>query len=373
MRTLALLAFLLPVEAASTPPLQGTLYVPSAAYPTPAAAAAAINANGVGPGGVTVRIKPSFAVYLGQVKLTASGSSSRPIKFMKDSAYPGDAILASPVGSVILCDKADWCTFENLRIEAINVHAIEFKGGALRNAVRNCTINVTSADGGNYVGVKSTWADQQLLIERNRIRVYADNSYGADAEAKGILFGGTGTIRRNILSGHGPGADDGIFCFGPWAKVYNNVVANFDYRACHIAAGRADVDFNTFYFGATGGSYVAWPILGSAETSKPTKWRNNIFANLAGPEGECFDASGSGTVSVDHNLFWHPNGAQVGTAGSQSVFGNPAFTSPLLYQFLIGAASAAGGKGIALSGISRDLTGQLRGNPPDLGAYEAVP
>jgi len=374
MKTITLLGALFSVSslwAQSSQPLQGTIFVPSPAYPTPAAAAEAINSYGVGPGGVTIRIQPSFALYLGQLKLTASGSSTRPIRFQKDPAFEGEVTLASPVGSVVLCQGADWCTFENIRIEAINVHAFEFKSGALRNTVRNCTINVTSADGGEYIGVKSGWADQHLLIERNRIRVFANNSYSTEAHAKGIFFGGTGTIRRNVLSGHGPGADDGIYCFGSWAKVYNNVVCDFDYRACHIAAGNADVFFNTFYFGVPGGSYVAWPLLGSHGTSGSTKWRNNIFCNLAGPGTWClYGSPGFGTVSADHNLYWNPNGAQIGTSGGTSWIGSPLFTAPSAYQFQILSGSAAHGKGVKLSGIPRDLAGNLRGNPPDIGAYE---
>lgn len=363
---------LLCLQASGTPPLQGTIHVPSAAYPTPAAAAQAINAQGVGAGGVTVRIKPSFAVYLGQIKLTASGTSSKRIRFEKDPAFAGEVTLASPVGSVVLCAGADWCTFQNLRIEAINVHAFEFKSGAKNNTIRNCTINLTSANGGNYYGVKSTWADQNLRVEKNRIRVFADNAFSAEAECKGVFLGSSGTIWGNILSGHGPGADDGIYCFGPTVQIVNNVVCNFDYRACHIEKGAAYVSFNTFYYGAGGGSYAAWPLLGSHESSGHTRWKNNIFANKGGSGGECFFVSpGIGTVTADHNLYWKPNGALLGFWGSAGIVGNPLFVNPAAYQFKIGVGSPANDKGVPIAGIPRDLAGTLRGTPPDIGAYEA--
>ena len=58
--------------------LTGTIVVPSVTYPTLASAITALNAQGVGPGGVTINVTAPQTAPASGYLITASGSGVRP-------------------------------------------------------------------------------------------------------------------------------------------------------------------------------------------------------------------------------------------------------------------------------------------------------
>ena len=68
--------------------LSGTLSVPSGTYPTVLSAVTALNAQGVGAGGVTFNIAAGYTetVPVGGIIMTATGTVANPIVFQKSGA-----------------------------------------------------------------------------------------------------------------------------------------------------------------------------------------------------------------------------------------------------------------------------------------------
>ncbi|GEM_PF-4328688 len=316
-------------SAQSSAPLQGTIYVPSDDYPTPAAAANAISVRGVGSGGITVRIAPNPAGYEGQVRLygRATGRSNRRIRFEKNPAMCGEVILRSSLSSVVVCDGADWCVFSGLKIEGENVSCFEFKNGARDNSILNCRLTLTSTNGGSTAALTTSWSDHNLRVQGCVIRVSAENPAG---QCKGAFLGSSGTFLSTLFYGQGPGADDGLYCSGSRVTINHCTFYNWDYRACHINNGGGTVDNCTFlYLPAAGSGYSAWPILASHGTAGSTRWRHNTFSNHAGPGSWCFYVSpGYGNANANSNTYWNPNGASLGFLGTNYIVADPNLVAP---------------------------------------------
>ena len=133
-------------------------------------------------------------------------------------------------------------------------------------------------------------------------------------------------------------------------------------------------------------------VLSLSESSPDIKFANNILANTAGG----FVVHGSNSwlpvtdfiASSDYNDFY-TNGAKLGHwygadvlnlsewqiltgLDAHSISADPQFEST---EMLIPANPALDGAGIAVAEVERDIFGQLRNSPPDIGAveFEAIP
>jgi hypothetical protein len=147
--------------------VSGAQAIPSATYPTLASAFTALNAQGVGAGGVTFNIAPGYTETAANLVLTATGTAASPIVFQKAAGAGANPAITAGVGTAsstvgIIQDKiialqgSDYVTFDGLTLQdpASNTTALtqmEWGFALLKSAtptvdgcqnvvIRNCTI-----------------------------------------------------------------------------------------------------------------------------------------------------------------------------------------------------------------------------------------
>ena len=81
--------------------LSGTLTIPGS-YATITAAIAALNAQGVGSGGVTFNVAAGYTETASNLIITATGTAANPIIFQKSGAGSDPLITAAPGVSTTL-------------------------------------------------------------------------------------------------------------------------------------------------------------------------------------------------------------------------------------------------------------------------------
>lgn len=138
-----------------------------------------------------------------------------------------------------------------------------------------------------------------------------------------------------------------------------------------------------YYSSADGGNSGAQIHInaGWGTSGAPGLWKDNIVTQVSGStmgSSVSLSRSGGANVTFDYNLYdtgvtFSPGPAfstwvsSLGTEAHSSQ-ANPVFASSS--NFHLQASSPASNAGIAIAGLTRDLDGILRGNPPDLGAFE---
>ncbi len=143
--------------------------------------------------------------------------------------------------------------------------------------------------------------------------------------------------------------------------------------------------------GAFGNTAADLPSACLAITTASTNMdiRNNIFLNTregTTPKNYAVYSLNTTTfLNIDYNDYW-TTGAVMGYFGADvadlaawktatgqdlhSISGDPLFTDPLNLHIVTGAGSPVGNAGISIAGITTDIDGDTRNNPPDMGADE---
>jgi hypothetical protein len=134
-------------------------------YPTFAAAVAALNAQGVGAGGVTFQVK-SGATFAELVPaITASGTATNPIIFRKNGTLANPILQGTGTGTTdaaITLDGADYVTFDGIDINdaatnTTGAQQLEYgfllTNGATRNTIQNATVDLTRGNANRTSGV----------------------------------------------------------------------------------------------------------------------------------------------------------------------------------------------------------------------------
>jgi|GEM_PF-5069741 len=134
-------------------------------YPTFTAAIAALNAGGVGAGGVTFQVKSGAVFAELPPALTTSGTATSPIIFRKDGTAANPRLEGTGSGTTdagLTLDGADYVTLDGIDINdpAANTTAAQqleyglwLKGGATNNLVQNCTVDLNRANPTRTFGV----------------------------------------------------------------------------------------------------------------------------------------------------------------------------------------------------------------------------
>jgi hypothetical protein len=182
----------------------------------------------------------------------------------------------------------------------------------------------------------------------------AYNGHGAGIQVQGnTVNSANNIIRNNIVHdmvGSIGGGDRrwGIVLSGlnTGTQVYNNVVYNIPLGSgygIHIFHGDSTtIYFNTIYNAAAIGIFD--------DGGNSAVIRNNIAYN-------------NGTnISL--------NGSSIASNNWTNTNGNPLFVNEGSHDFRLQAGSPCKAFGVAIGGISTDILGNARGNPPSVGAYE---
>jgi len=251
------------------------------------------------------------------------------------------------------------------------------------STIKNTTIaNIvqTAGNPGTFAGIYLNSANP-FTIDRNSVmNCGATSSSTGIKDVTGIFYAGAAlgtqpcTISNNLVSlGHG--------------VVNNNVykgMDDFGYSGNNVL-----LYFNSIYLGGTcSGSSNSYGYVKRDVTNETHK--NNIYHNSrTGGTGKHYaigNTAVSGTFISDYNdlytsaaplAIWNiTNQADLSAwrtasgqdANSKSI--NPWFFSTV---DLHPTNSDLDGAGITITGITNDYTGAVRGNPPDIGAYEFAP
>jgi hypothetical protein len=271
----------------------------------------------------------------------------------------------------------------------------------INNVISNNTINGTASNGVYIFSTGNT------MISGNNVNF----SLGVGiqvAQPANI----NAVVEKNFVSCTNPsttGTLRGIYIFGsnPASpnKVINNVIRNMNAPNATIIGitnrtTGAEFYFNTVVLDISGGNGAR--TLGFEEDLSNTGslLRNNIFyiTRISTNYAAALALSGTSTVTTavnsDYNVFYTANGAHVAVRkGSlttdppnntyttltdwQTASGKDAnsFQTDPLFQAgtAIPQSAVINGQGIAITGITTDILGVTRTNPPDPGAYEFAP
>lgn len=189
----------------------------------------------------------------------------------------------------------------------------------------------------------------RTIVEGNRAYNNAQTAASHARQAYGIhvysLAGGVNeTIVRNNYV-HDNAQSGVLLSSGSDQQFYNNIVESNAGHGIWLYSGSVDagIYFNTVY-GNTNTCI-------HGESSSGAIARNNI----------CF---GNGSDSIDES------GGSI--TDSNNLFTDPTFVSAAGGNFHLTMGSTAIGAGVAVGGITTDLDGVTRTNPPDIGAYQFV-
>lgn len=134
-------------------------------YPTFAAAVAALNAQGVGMGGVTFQVKSGATFSELVPAITVSGTAANPIIFRKDGTLANPKLQGTGTGTTdaaVTLDGADYVTFDGIDINdaatnTTGAQQLEYgfllKNGATRNTIQNATVDLTRGNPNRTNGV----------------------------------------------------------------------------------------------------------------------------------------------------------------------------------------------------------------------------
>lgn len=144
--------------------VSGTKTIPSANYPTIASAFDSLNAFGVGTGGVTFNVNAGYTETAANLVLSASGTSSNQIIFIKSGTGTNPTITAGTgVGTmdgIIKFNGADFVTFNGFTLQESTLNTttttqmewgfallkVDGTNGSQNNTIINCIITLNKAN-----------------------------------------------------------------------------------------------------------------------------------------------------------------------------------------------------------------------------------
>jgi len=228
----------------------------------------------------------------------------------------------------------------------IYIHDIGYQqvaGGACNECYAYC----------NYLsGAGYTWENSQCINASGfALHGYTSGAGGAS----------NNTVRNNYFQNTGGGF---LMCQSG-NKLYNNVLN-------HVGA----TNFNAGnHFG------IRINVFCSGQPSS-----NNVvaFNTIFDSDGNCMELGGMTNSTVQNNICFQNGADTITGGGSGNNFGpaiggrpnsnllatNPQFVNSGAGDFHLLASSPGNNTGVAVSGVTTDLSGVTRGNPPDVGAYE---
>jgi hypothetical protein len=296
------------------------------------------------------------------------------------------------------------------------------------NTLLGFTSNTTNTSA-QVTGIDLATHTVGVVAERNRISGLAHTAAAA-VQIRGILIGNTqpaATVRENRIFGFAPGATatgaiSGIFFAGasgqpasatlvnnyisiaPTATTGQQIFGIFDFG---FATNVLRADFNSVFIGGTAsGSSSTWAFRRGDGTPTGVTLRNNILYNArSGGTGNHYavgdQSVNTGSWTSNHNLFV----GRGATVGNHFDLGTAAAGTPVNFAIwqagpptrdanstsfdagaitlanyfvdapagnldLLATATGAVDAGVAIPGITTDINGTTRLDPPEIGAFE---
>jgi len=206
-RILSTLILVLALSAVSFAQLTGTKSIPGD-YPTVAAAIAALNSSGVGPGGVTFNLAQNYtetfttpnAGYI----TTLSGNVNSPIVFQKFPLGPNPVITAAPgtsaTDAIIAIGGCDYITFDGID---------------LKENPANTNTNTQMEWGYAILKASETNGSQHITIKNSAITLNKDNPASTGIYSNNHTIAST----TQLVVSDAAGANS-------YLKIYGNTIAN---------------------------------------------------------------------------------------------------------------------------------------------------
>lgn len=242
------------LSAASYAQLTGSKNIPGD-YPSIAAAIAALNASGVGAGGVTFNIiaghAETFATPTAGYITTLTGSQTNPIVFQK-SGEGNNPVITAPTGAgitdaIIAIGGCDYVTFDGINL---------FENAANNNQLKQmewgyAILKASGTNGSQYITIKNSTIN--LNTANNLTKGIYSNNHTTSSITQLTVTNATGAnsylkIFGNTLSN----CYNGIFLVG-----YNHTASPYFYYDQNNEIGKDGANLIT-HIG--GGNYVAYGI-----------------------------------------------------------------------------------------------------------------
>ncbi|MEI7725132.1 MAG: hypothetical protein WCK09_08505 [Bacteroidota bacterium] len=355
-------------------------------YAGVAAAIAAMNTSGVGPGGVTFNVNAGFVeTFPTSVAglITATGTAANPIIFQKSGTgsnplITGGLITASSsTDGIIVIAGGDYITFDKIDLQensgnsGTNLHEWGYAlvkasatDGAQNNVIKNCAVTLNKSNlasvaiyGGNHLASSTTaltvtamsGTNSNNKIFGNTISntyvgismtgfadaavppVYFDqnNEIGKDGGNGLTNFGGAGSTIYGIYAGYQNGLKvannniSGPITYTGSGSCYMLYTTNGNYSNLDIYGNTISVQFTA----TTGSFYAIYSGMGHSGTSNTVNVYNNTITNC----------THSGSTSGSMFLLYH-----IATCFTLNIYGNQITNNTLGSATVTATGSFAG-------------------------------
>ncbi len=279
--------------------LSGTITVPNATYPTLASAVSALNAQGVGAGGVIISVTAAQTAPVGGYLITATGTIANPIA-ITGSGNPtitaGLQTAGATNDAIFKISGGDYITLSNMTLTENAANVVTATAGTQTMTEAGIAIgraSTTNGAGNNTVsGCTITMRGTTTYTSAYGVYVTSRHDIGAaDWTVAGTATAAGGENNNNTFTGNTISNVTGGFVL-----LGNNTLNDVGNRV-GFAAGNG----NTITMGANGyGSTLVVTLSG------------------IGGSGDGVQAAGNSNFTASFNTITYPSGAVTGTLASQN-------------------------------------------------------
>ena len=325
-------AFMMMINAFSFAQLTGTKNIPGD-YSSVGAAVAALNASGVGAGGVTFSIADGSTFNESPLNITATGTSAAPVVFQQSGT--GTRPILNFTGTALVTDaafqltSASYITFTGLDIrDASNQMEFGFSftgtptSGSQNNLVKNCviTLNATNTNStGIYWVSTATSAAGAMSGNKfyNNTVQNCNTGYSITGSSTGFDTGneigitGSGVSVITNLGGNAVNAYGIYFDYQKTFKIFNTTISNGTTSTNTKQAygiycpGNGYNTYNVYSNTITGftgpGQNVGLSIYGPGATGS---FYNNVIHTISSTMQNVYGISCTGNVNIYNNTIY---------------------------------------------------------------------
>ena len=275
------------------------------------------------------------------------------------------------------------------------INAPNYDGAAI--TLTDCTIssNTSSYGGGVYVGADDTITLTDCIVNDNTVSGFGGGFYndgtvsltgctlngnmaiydpnnGNNASGGGVYNANSATLNAcvitgNTTTGNGGGIDNpGNLTLTNCQITGNSTSSGNGGGVDNEASATALLQFCAFSVNKANASATGTQQGGALENDGTATLTDDILWNDMATSGNEIGIPVSGNQMTTTTY----SDIQGGYRGTGNIHADPMFANPAIGNFHLVAGSPCLGAGIAITGVTTDLIGATRGNPPSMGAYE---